>query len=226
MKNPRILLLDEATSALDTNSERIVQEALNKAAVGRTIFVVAHRLSTIRDANQIVVMNRGEIVEAGTHDELVEKQGAYADLVEAQKLKMEKESDKALPASLEGATEDAEVVSKASDATVTSIAGKPTEKTGDVTVTPKAKAEVEEGDGKALFSPIEAQQSAHANFPIEQTGAPPYSISHVLFGNQRFNYADIRYRVLRDPKCVHEDRTRVGGWHQLLGAHVSRARYC
>ena len=86
VSDPRILLLDEATSALDTRSEGVVQAALDKAAVGRTTIVVAHRLSTIRDADNIVVMSQGRIVEQGTHDELLERQAAYAKLVQAQQI--------------------------------------------------------------------------------------------------------------------------------------------
>jgi ATP-binding cassette subfamily B (MDR/TAP) protein 1 len=88
--DPAILLLDEATSALDTQSEGIVQDALNKASEGRTTITVAHRLSTIKDANCIYVMRDGALVESGTHDELLRDQdGAYARLVNAQKLREE-----------------------------------------------------------------------------------------------------------------------------------------
>ena len=84
LKDPKILILDEATSALDNESERLVQEALNNLMKDRTSIVIAHRLSTIRHANRIVVMNDGQIAETGTHDELIEKNGAYAHLVELQ----------------------------------------------------------------------------------------------------------------------------------------------
>jgi subfamily B ATP-binding cassette protein MsbA len=77
LKNPRILLLDEATSALDTESERLVQQALERLMVNRTTFVVAHRLSTIQRADRILVLNKGRIVEAGTHSALLEQQGLY-----------------------------------------------------------------------------------------------------------------------------------------------------
>ncbi|HNC81402.1 MAG TPA: ABC transporter ATP-binding protein, partial [Nitrospira sp.] len=77
LKNPRILLLDEATSALDTESERLVQEALERLMVNRTTFVVAHRLSTIQRADRILVLNKGKIVESGTHAALLEQQGLY-----------------------------------------------------------------------------------------------------------------------------------------------------
>ena len=84
VSDPKILLLDEATSALDTKSEGVVQAALEVAAEGRTTITIAHRLSTIRDAHNIVVMSQGRIVEQGTHDELLEKRGAYYNLVTAQ----------------------------------------------------------------------------------------------------------------------------------------------
>jgi ATP-binding cassette subfamily B (MDR/TAP) protein 1 len=81
-----VLLLDEATSALDTKSEGVVQAALENAAAGRTTIVIAHRLSTIKDAHNIVVMSNGRIVEQGTHDNLIEQQGAYYKLVSAQNI--------------------------------------------------------------------------------------------------------------------------------------------
>ncbi len=77
LKNPRVLLLDEATSALDTESERLVQEALEQLMVNRTTFVVAHRLSTIQRADRILVMNKGRLVESGTHASLLEQRGLY-----------------------------------------------------------------------------------------------------------------------------------------------------
>lgn len=80
LKNPPILILDEATSALDTESERLVQDALEKLMKNRTSLVIAHRLSTIKNADEIVVVIDGEIVERGTHNALIEKQGAYARL--------------------------------------------------------------------------------------------------------------------------------------------------
>ncbi len=86
VRNPKILLLDEATSALDSSSESIVQEALDKATSGRTTLIVAHRLSTIRDADLIVAMEHGEVIEMGTHNELLAKNGLYASLVRAQTL--------------------------------------------------------------------------------------------------------------------------------------------
>lgn len=86
VSNPKILLLDEATSALDTKSEGIVQEALDRASVSRTTIVIAHRLSTIKDADKIVVMSKGEILEQGNHVELLELNGHYKRLVEAQQV--------------------------------------------------------------------------------------------------------------------------------------------
>ncbi|RDA83476.1 hypothetical protein CP532_7036 [Ophiocordyceps camponoti-leonardi (nom. inval.)] len=84
VSDPKILLLDEATSALDTKSEGVVQAALEAAAAGRTTITIAHRLSTIKDAFNIIVMSEGRIVEQGNHDELLEKKGAYFNLVSAQ----------------------------------------------------------------------------------------------------------------------------------------------
>ncbi|KAI9255706.1 putative ABC transporter protein, partial [Phascolomyces articulosus] len=86
LKNPSILLLDEATSALDTQSERLVQRALDVASVNRTTIVIAHRLSTIRNADLIVVMQQGDLVEQGTHNELLERNGVYSELVRKQKI--------------------------------------------------------------------------------------------------------------------------------------------
>ncbi|KAJ3099209.1 ATP-binding cassette, sub-B (MDR TAP), member 4 [Phlyctochytrium bullatum] len=96
IREPRILLLDEATSALDTESERIVQNALDKASADRTTIVIAHRLSTIKNADLIVVMDRGEIVEVGKHNELLEKDGSYAALVRVQALRQAEEAEEAV----------------------------------------------------------------------------------------------------------------------------------
>jgi len=84
MKNPPILILDEATSALDTESERLVQEALETLMTDRTVLVIAHRLSTVTNADKIIVMEKGLIKEMGTHDELIQKNGLYSNLYNIQ----------------------------------------------------------------------------------------------------------------------------------------------
>lgn len=90
IQNPEIMILDEATSALDTESERLVQDALDKLMVNRTTFVIAHRLSTIINADKIVVMENGEIKEVGNHQELLRLNGLYRHLYEIQFGKQEK----------------------------------------------------------------------------------------------------------------------------------------
>ena len=92
LKDPRILILDEATSALDTESERVVQEALNRLMVGRTSIIIAHRLSTIKNADRILVLDKGKLAEDGTHEELMAKNGLYAHLYQIQYRTNEEES--------------------------------------------------------------------------------------------------------------------------------------
>ena len=84
LANPTILILDEATSSVDTRTEMAIQSALGTLMEGRTSFVIAHRLSTIRNADLILVMNQGSIVEQGTHEELLARDGFYADLYNSQ----------------------------------------------------------------------------------------------------------------------------------------------
>ena len=87
LKDPAILILDEATSSVDTETEELIQESIEKMMQGRTSIVIAHRLSTIQKADQILVLHKGEIVETGTHESLLEKGGYYTQLHQMQ-LKM------------------------------------------------------------------------------------------------------------------------------------------
>ena len=84
LADPDILILDEATSSVDTRTEILIQQAMENLLVNRTSFVVAHRLSTIRDADKIIVMNHGDVIETGNHDDLMEQDGFYADLYNSQ----------------------------------------------------------------------------------------------------------------------------------------------
>jgi subfamily B ATP-binding cassette protein MsbA len=87
LKNPPILILDEATSALDTESEKLVQDAINNMMQNRTSIVIAHRLSTIRHADEIIVLQKGHIVERGNHEELLSQNGYYKKLIDMQEVK-------------------------------------------------------------------------------------------------------------------------------------------
>jgi ABC-type multidrug transport system fused ATPase/permease subunit len=84
LRDPRILILDEATSNLDSRAENIIQEALAELMHGRTTLVIAHRLSTVIDCDQVIVLDDGQLVQQGTHDELIQIDGAYRDLCKEQ----------------------------------------------------------------------------------------------------------------------------------------------
>ena len=84
LRNPRILILDEATASVDTQTEAQIQEALERLVRGRTTFAIAHRLSTLKNAHRLLIIDKGELAEIGTHDELIEKDGIYANLCRMQ----------------------------------------------------------------------------------------------------------------------------------------------
>ncbi|CAG8588260.1 2462_t:CDS:1, partial [Diversispora eburnea] len=90
IRNPKLLLLDEATSSLDSESEKLVQDAIDIASKNFTTVIIAHRLSTIQNADVILVVNKGEIVETGTHFELIAQHGLYSELVSKQVLGFQK----------------------------------------------------------------------------------------------------------------------------------------
>ncbi|QKX60860.1 uncharacterized protein TRUGW13939_08006 [Talaromyces rugulosus] len=133
VSDPKILLLDEATSALDTKSEGVVQAALDKAAEGRTTIVIAHRLSTIKGAHNIVVLVNGRIAEQGTHDELLDSNGAYYKLVEAQRLNEEKDSTSVFDDEMDGSEnqDELEQIKMSRTLTSKSIGSRYDEKSGD-----------------------------------------------------------------------------------------------
>jgi ABC-type multidrug transport system fused ATPase/permease subunit len=86
LKNAPILILDEATSALDSQSEQYIQKSLKKLMKGKTVIAIAHRLSTLREMDRLIVLDKGQIIEEGTHDDLISKGGAYADFYKIQSL--------------------------------------------------------------------------------------------------------------------------------------------
>ncbi|MBR1373786.1 ATP-binding cassette domain-containing protein, partial [bacterium] len=86
LKNAPILILDEATSALDSESELYIQKSLKKLMKGKTVIAIAHRLSTLREMDRLIVMNNGKILEEGSHDELLQKHGAYYDFYQLQQI--------------------------------------------------------------------------------------------------------------------------------------------
>ena len=184
IKTPKLLLLDEATSALDAESERIVQEALDKAAVGRTTITIAHRLSTIRNADLIAVVQNGQVIETGSHDELVEDEnGFYTSLIRLQQTEKisQVESNASALASLSNAISDRHstssrrlsILSRSSSANST---------------TPSHRAENAAAPGDQVFSVPSFSRLLAMNLP-EWRQATAGCISAVLFGAIQPTYA-------------------------------------
>ncbi|KAL5043996.1 hypothetical protein BDW71DRAFT_187008 [Aspergillus fruticulosus] len=176
VSDPKILLLDEATSALDTKSEGVVQVALENAAQGRTTIVIAHRLSTIKTAHNIVVLVNGKVAEQGTHDELVDRGGAYRKLVEAQRINEQKEA--------EAMEEDAD----AEDHINADIAKIKTATSGSSELDEKPTTIDRTGTHKSISSAILSKR------PPET--APKYSLWTLLKFVASFNRPEIPYMII------------------------------
>jgi ATP-binding cassette subfamily B (MDR/TAP) protein 1 len=175
VSDPKILLLDEATSALDSKSEGIVQEALNVAARGRTTISIAHRLYTIKDADNIVVMTDGAIVEQGKHEELlINKDSVYAGLVEAQNLAHEVQAGSASP--------DEQVANKI-EATKSGVSEKAIDKTNTHHV-------------QSALGPANASGQNGAVIAQQVSGPKQYSLWTLIKFIVRFNATDWKLMVL------------------------------
>lgn len=205
VKNPKILILDEATASLDSASERRVQAAIEKAAAGRTLITIAHRLSTIKNADNIVVMRNGQVREQGTHAELIDRGGAYADLVRLQNLNVNADGEGSPMSSTSGHTigDDDPAIGKTSgpDDIFTEkgvSAGEATATTMDTTNVDK-DAERADGDGnnnaliteKSIFAVCKFLSSMFRPYTFAVLVAVAgsfvvggtYSAAAVIFGN-------------------------------------------
>ncbi|KAI8935548.1 hypothetical protein NX059_008118 [Plenodomus lindquistii] len=184
VRDPKILILDEATAALDSASEQRIQGAIERASKGRTVISIAHRLSTIRNASKIVVMKKGEILEQGTHEQLMSLNGSYADMIRLQTVKSNEDEGSSTRTSLD--SHDTDVVSNEKEVLTADEADQtPTPTSNDAKAAEPIKGSVVAGSIRKTMGPLVRPYSllvVLAFFAALVVGGQ-YSGSGLLFGN-------------------------------------------